>query len=328
MTNILFNTDDGLMRQVVSKEYNYLFNLSNGLFYRWGKEKEDNPLYSPYGPEILDLEITEICHNGCKYCYKDNTSFGKNISFEDFKTVIEKVNPHKILTQVAFGLGATGEENPELWNMCKYLRDNNIIPNGTIANITKETAEKIHSYFGACAVSWHEDKDTCYNSIKLLSDTGMKQVNMHYVLHSENYNELLKIMKDTKTDERLKGLNAIVILSLKKKGRAIKNSFESLSQEKFTTLVQYALDNNINIGFDSCSAHKFMNAIKGNEIEKELLTMIEPCESFGMFSSYVNVNGEYFPCSFAEGEENWKEGFNMLQVDDFMKEVWFSEKNE
>ena len=43
----------------------------------------------------------------------------------------------------------------------------------------------------------------------------------------------------------------IVLLSLKPKGRAI-NRFHKLPQEKFNELVNFALENNIGIGFDSC----------------------------------------------------------------------------
>lgn len=36
---------------VRSKGYNYEFNKKTGFFARWGKVKEDDPLFSPFGPE-------------------------------------------------------------------------------------------------------------------------------------------------------------------------------------------------------------------------------------------------------------------------------------
>ena len=46
-------------------DYNYIFNLDNGFFARWGKTKEDDPQFSPIGPELLDIEVSTICHRAC-----------------------------------------------------------------------------------------------------------------------------------------------------------------------------------------------------------------------------------------------------------------------
>ena len=45
------------VKQVISRDYNYLFNKKSGYFARWGKTKEDDPQLAPF-PEILDLEIS------------------------------------------------------------------------------------------------------------------------------------------------------------------------------------------------------------------------------------------------------------------------------
>ena len=57
---------------VVSKDYNYIFNKNNGVFIRWGKDKEDDPLYAPSN-EILDLEVTTSCKYVCKFCFPEDT---------------------------------------------------------------------------------------------------------------------------------------------------------------------------------------------------------------------------------------------------------------
>ncbi len=312
---------------VKSEDYNYIFDKKTGFFARWGKTEADDPLYAP-GPEIADVEITSSCSYGCSYCYKSNTANGKNMSLETFKNLINKINKFKILTQVAFGLGATGEENPELWDMCSWLRSEGIVPNGTVANISDSTADKIANMFGACAVSAHSNKNHCYDSIKKLTDRGLTQTNMHFVIHSDNYKELLSTIQDIKKDPRLEKLNAIVLLSLKQKGRATINSFKPLSQEKFSEICEILTVSGINFGFDSCSSHKYMNFVKNTKSltkkqKEEQLTYIEPCESFSIFSSYANVDAEYFPCSFAEG---LVEPFDVLNCTDFIDEVWNSER--
>ncbi len=305
-------------KNFISKDYNYHFNLSTGYFERWGATIDDDPSYSPYGPEILDCEISTICNKGCPYCYKSNTNTGKNMSFDTFKKVIEKINVNNQLTQVAFGLGATAEENPDLWKMCEWLRSINIVPNGTVADITDETATKIAKYFGAVAISIHGDKNICYGMVKKLTDLGMKQVNIHHVIYAENHTETYEIFNDIKKDPRLEKLNAIVLLSLKKKGRAEKGDFHPMSQFEFTNMVNYALDHKISLGFDSCSAHKFMTAIKNHPDNKRMMEQCEPCES-NLFSAYCSVDAEYFPCSFSEG---LVEGQSIISCKNFLDEVW------
>jgi len=52
-----------------SKDYNFIFNKCSGDFARWGRTKEEDPQFSPVGPEILDLEISvNGCSMGCNFC--------------------------------------------------------------------------------------------------------------------------------------------------------------------------------------------------------------------------------------------------------------------
>lgn len=318
-----------------SENYNYDFNLKTGFFARWGKTQDDDPEYSPFGAELLDFEISTICKgihtkNGSScadYCYKMNSSNGLNISYNDFVQVVEKINRNNQLTQIAFGLGATAEENPDIWRMCEYLRNNYIIPNGTVADITDETADKIAKWFGACAVSYHGDFDIFANSVKRLTDRGMDQVNCHLVYYEENYNEVLSFLEKITVDERVSKLNAVVLLALKKKGWAEVNNLTPMSQDKFNNLIDFCFNNKINIGMDSCSAHRFIQYVNTNihdEKQKQLMLLsVEPCESFGIFSSYVNVKGEYSFCSFCE---NVTPSFNVLTCNDFITDIWNSEE--
>ncbi len=250
------------------------------------------------------------------------------MAFGFFKKIIERINTNNQLTQVAFSLGATGEENPDLWNMCVWLRDQNIIPNGTVANVTEETAKKIAAHFGACAVSNHfltavNGNNLCYDNIERLSDAGMKQVNIHYVIARESLENAFQVLQDIKVDKRLKGLNALVFLSLKPKGRALNNDFHQIDPDKFIDLIRTALSMNISIGFDSCAFPIFAEAIEDLPNRTKLLMMAEGCESFGRFSLYINVDGRCFPCSFCENEASWGKGFDLLATD-FMEDIWNS----
>jgi hypothetical protein len=316
-----------------SEEYNYKFNLLNGYFMRWGKQFENDPTYAPFGPEILDCEITTKCSGikgkTCEYCYKSNTPAGANMSFYTFKKVIEKVNVNNQLTSVAFGLGSTAEENPDLWKMCEYLRSINVIPNGTVANVSNETAERIAKNFGAVAVSYHGDYDILadnvarLNAIKKPGNT-LDQINIHFVLYEENFDECVNLFKKTKEDERFKGLNAIVLLGLKKCGRAKNGAFNRVSDHKFKLLVNWALNEKIGIGFDSCSANRLLEAVKDHKDFEIIEQLSEPCES-KLFSYYVNTEGKGFPCSFCEALE---QSDNILECNDFINDIWNSKQTE
>jgi sulfatase maturation enzyme AslB (radical SAM superfamily) len=314
----------GDVKTFSSSDYNYLFNMKNGLFARWGMTKRDDPTWSPFLPEILDVEITTKCNgingNLCPYCYKSNTPNGKNMSYATFVQIINNVNQYNQLTQVAFGLGANANENPDLPLMCDWLRSKNIIPNGTVAILDEPTADLIAAKFGSCAVSYHGDFGVTANTVKMLTDRGMNQINIHFVLAQETFAEAVSLVDLVKKEPRLRKLNCIVFLSLKQKGRAVHNVYHKLPQEHFNTLVQLALVNRVNIGFDSCSACKFEQAIQGHKNRDAIMLFVEPCEST-RFSFYVNVDGMGFPCSFTEGLEAWP-GYNLLEED--FQDIWRS----
>jgi len=339
---------EGDWKKLRSKNCNYDFNLKNGEHLVWGKSEktEDDPQMSPWGPFIADIEITTKCNgiNGklCQYCYKANTPKGDNMSLSTFINVIKQVNYNQQLTQVAYGLDSQALANPDLWAMCDYLRENHIIPNGTVAQLDDHIAYKIVNRFGGVAVSYHSDFEVLADTIAKLQFNRencaeefvtLKQINIHFMLSEETYDECIQLLENIKTDKRYDGLNAVVLLGLKKCGRAEKG-FNRLSDEKFSKLVKLFFENKIGLGFDSCSANRFekvmcewtdeknkkvfevddfevgpqddrlkhLEVMKNQQDLQNILQMVEPCES-GLFSSYINVDGDFYPCSFNEKSE-------------------------
>lgn len=315
------NLLDGKRLKVVqSHNYNYIFNKENGFFARWGSSKEEDPNMAPF-PEILDIEVTTICNNGCPFCYKGNTRHGINMSLETFKAILDKMeyNGKPFLTQIAFGADASATSNPDLFDMMRYTRSKGIIPNITVADISDSTADTLRELCGAVAVSRYANKNKCYDSVKKLTDRGLKQTNIHVMLSQETLGQVWETINDYKEDDRLSDLNAIVILSLKKKGRGLNHL--PVTQDQFSEIVKFSLENNIPLGFDSCSAPKFLKAVEDHPDRAKYDMLAEPCEST-LFSSYINADGEFYSCSFCENNDSFSEGIKVLDQEDFIRDVW------
>lgn len=319
----------GNIKKFTSSEVNYTFNFKTGYTELWGKSYEDDPDFMTYGPTIADIEITTKCGGPggipCKMCYKSNTPQGENMSFDTFKNIFDKLPD--TLTQIAFGACADLSSNPDIWKIMDYCRNNGrnlVVPNITVADVSDEVADKLSAVCGAVAVSRYDNKNYCYDSVKKLTDRGMGQVNIHICVHEDSYEQVVETLYDIQHDPRLENLNAIVFLSLKQKGRG--KSLTPLSEEQFNKIVYYSFINNIRFGFDSCSAQKFLKSIKNFPNYDMLEKMVDPCES-SRFSAYINVKGDYFPCSFSEGTGDWKEGLSVLECNDFVEDIWNHEKN-
>jgi len=308
------NLNGHLTKRLCSIEYNYVFSLGVGRLMRWGITNEADPEFCKYGPEILDIEVSTKCSKACPWCYKSNGPQGKNMPFKRFKRIFDKMP--QTLTQIAFGIGDI-DANPELWQMMRYCRDHLVIPNLTIngERMNPQYYDLIVSNCGACAVSLY-DYDTCYNAVKELTDRGMTQVNIHCLLSDETFDKCKKALQDKLTDPRLAKLNAIVFLWLKPKGN--RNTLHQISSmDKFKELINFAFENDIKIGFDSCSSPMFLEAIKDRPDYDEMYKCVDPCEST-LFSYYINVDGIGFPCSFNETDK----GINVDNVENFLRNVW------
>jgi radical SAM protein with 4Fe4S-binding SPASM domain len=309
------NMTQTLIKAFKSPNYNFVFNTDTGFFARWGKTEQDDPEYSPFGPEILDIEIGTKCSRACSWCYKSNQAMGKNMSFETFKIMFDKFP--KQLTQIAFGIGDI-DGNPDLWRIMNYCREHGVIPNITIngERMTDDLYDRLASTCGAVAVSLY-NRDTCFNAVAELSKR-MKQVNIHCLLSLETYRLCFGVTEDIRNDPRLKNLNAIVFLWLKPKGD--RNTFRQITESKYRILVGRLLDAGVRFGFDSCTASNFLKVTEGNPKWGEFKTMSEPCEST-LFSYYINVDGRGFPCSFSEGTPEYA-GVDVAGCKNFIKDVW------
>lgn len=326
---------DSPMRKILtSSDYNYIFDKIDGKFMRYGKTLEDDPEYAPCC-EILDIELSTICHGTgapCAWCYKSNTPTGKNMTLETYRNILNKIPP--ILTQVAFGIGDI-DANPDLENIIAYTRSKGIIPNITINGFraTEDHMEMLAKNCGAVAVSCYGNGNYCFTAIdRLTSMVGeltrygenptLRQINIHKLLATETVDEC-KALLDTIHTRKIP-VNAVVFLLLKPKGT--RNTLTTIKDVSvYKDLIGLATKLGIQVGMDSCSAPL---VLKSGAVSKEQIPSVEPCESFGLFSAYIDVNGKYFPCSFAPGTDGWKEGMDVAgdACTSFAADIWESPK--
>lgn len=316
----IIEKDNG--KALFSEGYNFIFRKNDGFFMRWGKTHQDDPQFSPYGPEILDLEISSgKCNGRCKFCYKDNGEDENthHMILDEFKTIFHKMP--KTLTQIAFGI-CDISSNPDFFAMMDYSRKNGVIPNYTCngLEVTEDITQKTADLCGAVAVSL-VNKEKSYEAIMNFLKAGMTQVNMHYMLSEETYDEAFEVIDYISKNLKPKGFNAIVFLQYKPKGKNSDAFHSVLDVEKYTKLIKYCTEKQIAYGFDSCSAPMFLSSIQDDPDNKHLEVFAEPCES-GLFSSYINCYGKFSVCSFAEGEDKWQEGIDVLNCNDFLQDVW------
>jgi radical SAM protein with 4Fe4S-binding SPASM domain len=159
---------------------------------------------------------------------------------------------------------------------------------------------------GAVAVSHYGDDDLCFNAIEALTSRGLKQVNIHKLLAKETVKSCYDLIDKVAMDPRTAKLKAIVFLLLKPKGD--RNKLHPIeNSEVYRDLIAYATRKGIAIGMDSCSAPMVLKSV-----DESVIPSIEPCEST-LFSIYVNVAGELFPCSFTEGTFMWETGIDLTQ---------------
>jgi MoaA/NifB/PqqE/SkfB family radical SAM enzyme len=131
-----------------------------------------------------------------------------------------------------------------------------------------------------------------------------------------------EVLHDMNEDPRLRNMNAIVFLQYKDKNP--KAHYHPPSFQEFKTLVDFCLSDMVKFGFDSCSSAMFMKAVADREDAEKLIQSVDNCEST-LFSFYIDVDGNGYPCSFLQGQtEEWKEGIDILSIEDYIKDVWFN----
>ena len=307
--------------------YSYFSKLS-GYRLLFGKTLKDDPEWCELGPEIMDLEISvngcpTINGHNCKFCYKNNTNKTPyNMFFDTFKSIINKMP--KNLQQIAFGITGV-KTNPDFPKMIQYCKDNGIIPNFTTngVDLDDDFIKEHCCKCGAIAVSCYEGaKEICYDTIKRIHTILPEMhINSHIVLSKGTFNHVMDVLKDI-SEGKVAGLRSLVFLRIKPVGRAACMDC-GVTGEMYTKIIRFCTEHDISYGFDSCSAKSVISVLK-NLGKDNLCNNCESCES-SRFSSYINVKGEYWNCSFCENNQNIMKPIDVLKCNSF-DEVWHNKE--
>lgn len=72
-------TEDEHKKVLTSENYNYVYNKDLHAMLRWGKDKSENPSFTPFGPELVVVDTS-------------------GMSMELFTVVIDTLNTHRTIT--------------------------------------------------------------------------------------------------------------------------------------------------------------------------------------------------------------------------------------
>nr|WP_321482061.1 radical SAM protein [uncultured Cohaesibacter sp.] len=273
--------------------YTSFFNPETGFFARIPDKGERDPFWSPHGPELMDISITNWCDKGCVFCYKSSTKHGKHMALSDYKRVIDQAAEMGVF-QVALG-GGNPNQHPDFVEILEYTDSKEIVPNYTTngRGISRETLEATRKHCGAVAVSAYEPFEETAKTIELLTGYGVK-VNVHFILDSESIDLAISWLREPPAF--LQEINAIIFLNYKPSGR---KTFEKKLLRNSNRLEEFfklatSSQRQLKVGFDACCVSGVFARTNANP------SMVDACDA-GRFSMYVSEDLSVHPCSFQSG---------------------------
>jgi len=257
-------------------EYNYHAVWSNLRTLRLGQGQALE--LPPDKSEFFDIGINNKCNFGCRECYTDAKSTGKN--FTDIsgkaKFFFGRMPENDRPFQAAIGSLGEPTEHQQLTEFLKTLYDLKIVPNyttnGKLIAEDSDWSEKIleatRNYVGGVAVSantWSKAVNKIWRiAFEKLFDYGETKINLHYIISDkksvDNFVEIYNTYKDA--------CYYFVLLPLMKSGRSTKQ----YTKEAFN----YLLEKDFNPAKVAFGAH-FYDLLKAQD---KIKCWLYPPESF------------------------------------------------
>lgn len=295
--------------------YSSFFNSDTGFFARVPDKGKTDPFWSPHGPELMDISITNWCDKGCPFCYKESTPRGHHMQLSDYKRIIDQAAEMGTF-QVALG-GGNPNQHPDFIEILDYTKSKGVVPNYTTngRGLTEEILEATKKNCGAVAVSAYEPYEETAQTIEALARHEIK-TNVHFIVDSVSVSTALRWLREP--PDFLARINAIIFLNYKPSGRKVyehrllRHSAELDEFFKLATSEQRKLK----VGFDACCVSGVFARTDANP------SLVDACDA-GRFSLFVSEDLRVYPCSFQTGLSVG----DQLDEQNSLHEIWTRSKN-
>jgi len=242
-------------------------------------------------PEMVDISITNQCNFECPYCYQCSTKDAEHGEHNLVEKVIKGFQHPPY--QIAIG-GGEPTLHPDLPDMLRTARRLKVVPNYTTNGsfMTRELVEATNKYCGGVAMTYHPHKGIAWfrKHYLRLKNSLTCQLNVHLILKRGILRDLRALMGLQKEA----GPISLVLLAYDPQGRGTMSQLPSRSDfnDRLPQLLITAQNQGMHIAFSEGLLPYFLsrpqiaaNAGLGTRSE-------------GLFSCYVNSQGQMFESSF------------------------------
>jgi MoaA/NifB/PqqE/SkfB family radical SAM enzyme len=293
--------------------YMSFWDPNTGMFIRGELPDGTDPEWSPAGPELADIHITDYCPMHCSYCYREsNASKSTHMSVGRFESILKSMCP--TVLQIAIG-GGSPQHHPEFISLLEIANARGIVPSYTTngLDMTDAIVEASKRYCGAVAVSLHTI-DGGMQSVQRLLEAQVP-TGIHVILSKNEIGYWTRMLEKANKGKGILGgkieLYSCIFLMHKPVGRASWDQHPTREQKSSFVKALKNYKGKIAIGIDSCASSSFISSYPLEELPVDYLG---PCDS-GCFSVFIDEHLLVSPCSF-----NAKDIFSL---EDFtFEEIW------
>ena len=296
-------------------DFKSFWDPKTGLFIRGDLADGTRPEWSPVGPDLADIHITDYCPMHCDYCYRESdASKSTHMSVSDFRDILFAMR--RTVNQIAIG-GGSPQHHPHFIELLETAYNMGVVPSYTSngLDMTGDILEASKKYCGAVAISMHNFEAALKTVKRMIAyeiPTGI-----HIILSADKIdswaNQLL-------TGNPPKGvgifngdipLYSCIFLMHKPIGRASWKQHPTRAQKLNFMQALQNYKGPIPIGIDSCASSSLIST---TPMEKLPVDSLGPCDS-ACFSVFLDEHLKVSPCSFNKKD--------IYSLEDFsFKEIW------
>jgi len=220
------------------------------------------------------------------------------MTVDDYKFVLSQLSSATWgnVFQVAIG-GGEPLEHPDFLDILGASLRAGVTPNVTTNGmlVSSSVASLLRDRVGAMAISVSDMANYPKTAIGHLVSAGVR-TNIHFLLRRSTVLQAIDILNGL-FDNLLAGVNAVIFLTHKAKGRAISSDNLAWNGDlgRFVRAVD-ARRTTVKVGFDACLVPLLLHSTR---VDTQL---IDSCEC-GFFSVYIDEMLNVSPCSFSTGSK-------------------------